>query len=201
MKVQRTLIICKHDAVARGLMGEIVSRFEKVGLKLVAMELIAATDDMGIKHYPNTTEWLSKVGERTLAEYKEKGINALEVLGTEDAVEIGKMVKQWNVEYLTSGPVLAMIWEGPEAIKIGRKLVGHTVPLLAAPGTIRGDFSWDNADLANEQQRPFYNLVHASGEPDEAEYEIQLWFEGTELINYNVAQHKSMGYFGKVKAE
>jgi nucleoside-diphosphate kinase len=198
MKIQRTLIICKHDAVARGLMGEIIQRFERVGLKLVGMELIAATEDMGHAHYPNTDEWLKKVGDRTLEEYTQKNIDPVERLGTADAIEIGKMVKQWNVDYLTAGPVLAMIWEGPEAVEIGRKLIGSTVPLKAAPGTIRGDFSWDNADLANEQMRPFYNLVHGSGDPVEAAYEIELWFSDTEVIEYQVHFHKAMGFYGKI---
>jgi nucleoside-diphosphate kinase len=197
-KIQKTLIICKHDAVARGLMGDIIQRFEKVGLKLVAMEFIAATEDMGNRHYPNTTEWLSKVGNRTLDEYKTKGIDAIERLGTDDAVEIGKLVKQWNVDYLSVGPVLAMVWEGPEAVAIGRKLVGETLPVKAAPGTIRGDFSWDNADLANAQMRPFYNLIHASGDPQEALEEIELWFEGVEVLDYKVYKHQVMGYTEKM---
>lgn len=201
MKTQRTLIICKHDAVARGLMGEIIKRFERVGLKLIAMELIAATEDMGQAHYPNSKEWLEKVGQRTLAEYKDKGIDPIERLGTDVPEEIGKLVKQWNVDYLTAGPVLAMVWEGPEAVKIGRKLVGSTVPLLAEPGTIRGDFSWDNADLANALQRPFYNLVHASGEPEEAEFEIELWFSEGEVIDYKVNYHDAMGLYGKFSKE
>jgi nucleoside-diphosphate kinase len=197
-KIQKTLIICKHDAVARGLMGEIIKRFERVGLKLVAMELIAATEDMGNRHYPATDEWYAKAGNRTLTEYKEKGIDAIKRLGTDDAIEVGKLIKQWNVDFLTAGPVLAMVWEGPEAIVIGRKLIGETLPVKAAPGTIRGDFSWDNADLANEQLRPFYNLVHGSGEVDEAEFEIQLWFEGKELMDYKVHSHKVMGYYQKM---
>lgn len=198
MKTERTLIICKHDAVARGLTGEIIKRFERVGLKLIALEFIAATEDMGHKHYPVTEEWLSKVGNRTLTEYKEKGIDPIQRLGTDSAVEIGKLIKQWNVDYLTVGPVLAMVWEGPGAVAIGRKLIGETVPAKSAPGTIRGDFSWDNADLANDQGRPFYNLIHGSGAPDEAELEIELWFEGRELINYTVHSHTVMGYTSKL---
>lgn len=200
-KSERTLIICKHDAVARGLMGEIIQRFERVGLKLIAMELIAASADMGRDHYPNSKEWLTKVGQRTLTEYKEKGIDPIKRLGTDDAVEIGKLIKQWNVDFLTCGPVLAMVWEGPGAVTIGRKLVGSTVPTLAAPGTIRGDFSWDNADIANEHLRPFYNLVHASGEVEEAEQEIALWFSKGEVINYEVYSHKLMGFSGKFKTQ
>ncbi|MBD3279968.1 nucleoside-diphosphate kinase [Candidatus Dojkabacteria bacterium] len=196
---ERTLIIIKHDGVARGLMGEIISRFERVGLKMVALEFIAATDDMSTKHYPDNKEWKEKVGGRTLAEYEEKGIDAKKVLGTDVPEEIGELVKGWLVEYLSMGPVLAMVFEGPEAVRIGRKLVGETNPVNAAPGSIRGDYSWDNADLANEQLRPFYNLIHASGSVEEAKDEIDLWFSDTELMDYPVNVHKSMGYYGKPK--
>lgn len=195
---ERTMIIVKHDGVARGLMGDIISRFERVGLKMIAMEFVAASDDMGVAHYPDSEEWMEKVGKRTLSEYEEKGIDAVERLGTDVAVEIGKLVKDWLVEYLTMGPVLAMVFEGPEAVKIGRKLVGDTIPVNAAPGTIRGDFSWDNADLANDQKRPFYNLIHASGSVDEAKEEIELWFSDKELQDYPVNVLKPMGYFGKL---
>lgn len=199
MKIQRTLIIIKHDGVSRGITGEIMKRFERVGLKLVALELIAATEDMGSKHYPNSDEWKKRVGERTLNEYKEKGIDPIKALGTDDPIKIGEKVKSWNVEYLTSGPVLATIWEGPEAIKIGRKLVGETNPINALPGTIRGDFSWDNADLANEQNRPFYNLIHASGNVEEANDEIKLWFGDNEVFDYKTNASNIMGWYGKIK--
>jgi len=198
MKQERTLIICKHDAVARGIMGEIIQRFERVGLKLVAMEFLAATEDMGHNHYPTSDEWLSKVGNRTLTEYKEKAIDPIQRLGTDNAIEIGKMIKQWNVDYLTVGPVYAMVWEGPGAVAIGRKLIGETVPAKAAPGTIRGDFSWDNADLANAQNRPFYNLIHGSGDPEEAELEIDLWFEDVEVIDYEIYSHTVIRFNSKM---
>jgi nucleoside-diphosphate kinase len=198
MKTERTLIIVKHDGVQRGLIGEIMRRFERVGLKLVAMELIAATEDMGIAHYPDSDEWKEKVGRRTLDEYKEKGIDPIERMGTNDPIKIGEMIKKWNVDYLTTGPVLAMVWEGPGACKIGRKLTGETNPINALPGTIRGDFSWDNADLANEQGRPFYNLIHASGDPEEAKDEIELWFGGGEVFDYKLNASKSMGLYGKL---
>ena len=180
-------------------MGEIVHRFERVGLKLCAMKLVDATEEMGHKHYPNTKEWLETVGNRTLEEYEAKGIDPMERLGTKSALEIGKMIKAWNVEYLTSGPVLAMVFEGPDAIKLVRKHVGSTVPALAAPGTIRGDYSFDNADLANDLKRPFYNLIHASGNLEEAEYEIDLWFDKNEIFDdYEPSHHKAMGYSGKI---
>ncbi len=197
-RFEQTLIIVKHDGVARGLVGEIMSRFERVGLKLVAMEMLSATDDMGHRHYPSTDAWYKKAGGRTLDEYKQKGIDPIKRLGIDDPIKIGKMIKAWNVEYLTSGPVVAMVWEGPGAVVIGRKLVGKTVPTLSEPGTIRGDFSWDNADLANEYKRPFYNLVHASGEVDEAKEEIELWFDKHEVVNYTSKMHEKMGLYGKL---
>lgn len=194
---ERTLIIAKHDAVSRGLVGEIVKRFERVGLKLIAMEMLDATEDMGQQHYPSTEEWLLKAGNRTLDEYKEKGIDPIERLGSDDPLEIGKMIKQWNVDYLTMGPVVAMVFEGPMAVDLGRKLVGATVPIKAPPGTIRGDYSWDNAEIANDQNRPFYNLVHASGTVDEAKFEIDLWFDPDEVFDYELVHHRAMGYYGK----
>jgi nucleoside-diphosphate kinase len=188
MAHQKTLVLIKHDGVARGIMGEIMHRFERVGLKICGMKLVEATTDMGHRHYPNTKEWLETVGNRTLEEYKEKHIDPVE-----------RLVKLWNVEYLTAGPVLALVLEGPDAVKLVRKHVGSTVPALAAPGTIRGDYSFDNADLANDHKRPFYNLIHASGNAEEADYEIDLWFDKNEVFDdYDVATHTAMGYSGKI---
>lgn len=199
MTTEKTVIIIKHDGVARGLMGQIIKRFERVGLKLVALEFLQSTDDMGKSHYPDSEEWYKKVGGRTLSEYEEKGIDPIKELGTDDPIEIGKMIKQWNVDYLTYGPVLAMVWEGPGAVKIGRKLVGETNPVNAAPGTIRGDYSVDNAELANAHKRPFYNVVHASGEVAEAEEEMALWFENVEVYDYSTYTAPLMGMEGKLK--
>lgn len=195
---ERTLVIAKHDAVARGLVGEIVSRIERVGLKLVAFEMIDPDQNVGQKHYPNSEEWKRKVGQRTLEEYAERNIDPIEALGTDDPVEIGNLVKEWNVEYLTSGPVVAMVWEGPNAVKVVRKLVGDTVPSNAQPGTIRGDFSWDSPEIANQQKRPFYNLIHASGNKEEAEFEISLWFYELEVLEYDISSSNVMGLKGKL---
>jgi nucleoside-diphosphate kinase len=193
MDREKTLVICKHDAVSRGLVGEIIMRFERIGLKLLAFEMISATKDMGNRHYPNTDEWKKKVGLRTLDEYNEKNVDPIEKLGTDDPIKIGEMVKQWNIEYLTAGPVVAMVWEGPNAVRIVRKLVGNTVPALAEPGTIRGDYSWDSAELANDLDRPFYNLIHASGDVEEAKDEIALWFDEIEVFDYEVFDSEVMG--------
>ncbi|MEI7580137.1 MAG: nucleoside-diphosphate kinase [bacterium] len=197
--MEKTLIIIKHDGVARGLLGDIIKRFERVGLKLVGLEFIQSTDDLGHSHYPTTEKWFSTVGNRTLKDYQAKGISTLANFGSEDPIEIGKTVKEWNVEYLTFGPVLAMVWEGPGAVVIGRKLTGETIPLKAAPGTIRGDFSVDNIELANAQKRPMYNLIHASGEIAEAKEEIALWFDEAEIFEYKTYANELMGVYSKLK--
>lgn len=198
MATEQTLLIVKHDGVSRGLMGKIIKRIEAVGLKLVAMEFLQSTDDMGNSHYPNSNKWFAKIGERTLREYTEKGIDAKIILGTNDPIEIGKQVKQWLTDYISAGPVLAMIWEGPGAVQIVRKLVGDTIPANAAVGTVRGDFGIDTAELANEQQRPIYNIVHASGEVAEAKEEIALWFADKEIFSYDVYHSKFTGERGKL---
>ncbi|PIZ45988.1 nucleoside-diphosphate kinase [candidate division WWE3 bacterium CG_4_9_14_3_um_filter_41_6] len=182
--MERTVIIIKHDGVARGLMGEIMQRYERVGLKLVAMKLVHATEEVGHSHYPDEEAWYTKVGERSLEEYENKGIDPIAHIGTADKIEIGKLVKKWNVEYLTEGPVLAMIFEGYGAIKMGRKITGETNPSKAVPGTVRGDYTIDNAEVANAKKRPFRNLIHSSGSDEEAANEIELWFTPDEIHDY-----------------
>lgn len=190
---QKTVIILKHDAVARGLMGDILKRFERAGLKLVAFKFIQAEKDRAVRHYPTEEAWFRAVGDRTLAEYLEKKLDPIKEIGTKDPVEIGKLVKKWNVDYLTEGPVLAMVWEGYDAIRQARKLVGSTNPSVAVPGTIRGDFSIDNVELANALRRPFRNMIHASGDEGEARNEADLWFEASEICdNYLRADQKMM---------
>ena len=189
---QKTVIILKHDAIARGLMGEIVKRFERAGLKLVAFKFIQAEKELAVKHYPTEEAWFRTVGERSLTEYKEKGLDPVREIGTADPVAIGKLVKQWNVDYLTEGPVLAMVWEGYDAIKQSRKIVGSTNPAVAIPGTIRGDFSIDNVELANALHRPFRNLIHASGDEGEAKNELDLWFDASEICECSRADDEMM---------
>lgn len=184
---QKTVIILKHDTVARGLMGEVVKRFERAGLKLVAFKFVHAEKDLAVKHYPTEESWFRTVGERTLTEYNEKGLDPVKEIGTADPVAIGKLVKRWNVDYLTEGPILTMVWEGYDAIKQARKIVGSTNPAVALPGTIRGDYSIDNAELANALRRPFRNLIHASGDEGEARNELDLWFDASDICEYRRA--------------
>jgi len=193
MGIEKTVVIIKHDGVARGLMGQIIQRLERVGLKLVALEFINSTDDMGEKHYTDSEKWLTTVGNRTLTDYKEKGFDPIKLLGTNKPQEIGRIVRNWLIEYLSFGPILAMAWEGPSAVMTVRKLIGDTRPAYALPGTIRGDFGLDYPALANSQKRPMYNLIHASGEVIEAEQELQLWFGKSEIIDYETYSGHYMG--------
>jgi nucleoside-diphosphate kinase len=173
---QRTLVIVKPDAYTRGLTGEILARLEQRGLVIEAMRVSRNETAIIEDHYPRTEEWLAVVGGKTLESYADQGISARERLGTDDAVEIGRMVRAWLSEYLLSSPIVPMVISGNQAIETVRKLVGGTLPYKALPGTIRGDFSSDSPDVANEQRRPVQNLVHASGDPEEADREIKLWF-------------------------
>jgi len=191
--IQRTLVVVKHDGVMRGLCGEVILRLERAGLKLRALEFLSATEDMGDKHYATSEENLVRYGGNTLKDCKEKGIDPVKKYGTDDALELGKMIKKWNVELITRGPVLAMGWEGPEAVYVVRKLAGSTAPKDAAPGTIRGDFSWDTFEVANDELRSVYNILHASATPEEAEFEIGLWFAKDEIApDYELYAHHAM---------
>ena len=192
MNKQKALIIIKPDGVQRGLIGRIVSRFESVGLKIIGLKFEMATSEKVIAHYPETEAWFKKVGERTLTNYAKKGLNAQTVFKTNDAVSIGKIVKGWLVTYFQESPVFIVVVEGYDCIEIVRKLSGNTIPVLAAPGTVRGDFSHDTIDLANEQNRPLRNIIHASDSVEDGEKEVNLWFSKEELFTYELAGEKFM---------
>lgn len=164
--------------MARNLAGEIIARIERLGLKMVKAKLVHADDNLASNHYPETQEWLSLVGKKSLEDFTKYNMDAVEVLGTSEPMEIGRLILKFNKEYLQSGPVLAMVFEGPMAIELMRKLAGSTNPILAAPGTIRGDYCTDSALQSDIEKRSIYNLVHASGDQSEAKREIDLWFGG-----------------------
>lgn len=194
--MERTVVLIKPDGVKRAITGEIITRFEKAGLKIVALKMVWVDEKLVSKHYPTSrADWVKSVGERTLATYQEYGRDANEVIGTSDPVEIGKKVIEWLIDFLTSGPVLAMVLEGNHAIKAVRKMVGVTSPGQANPGTIRGDYSIDTTDLGNEMKRPVINLIHASGNAEEAKFEEELWFHKNEIHKYKRADEDLM--FGR----
>jgi nucleoside-diphosphate kinase len=174
--MERTLVLIKPDAFKRGLVGEIISRFERVGLKLEGMKMLNATIEIVEKHYPDDKNWIKSVGMKTIDTYEKYNLNIIEDLGTNDALKIGQLVRKWLIQHLTSGPVSVLILSGNHAVEMVRKIVGNTVPLFAELGTIRGDFSIDSPDLSARERRVLKNLVHASETVEEAKREISLWF-------------------------
>ena len=183
--IQRSVVLVKPDGVQRGLIGEMITRFEKAGLKIVAMKMVWVDEKLVTKHYPESrTELMKAIGTKTLETYQKYGKDPHEELGTMDPIAIGKMVNKWNIEFLSSGPVVALLLKGVHAIESIRMIVGNTLPVYAAPGTIRGDYSIDSPALANARKRPVRNLIHASGNEEEAKYEEQLWFKKEEIYSY-----------------
>lgn len=188
VRFERTFCMIKPDGVYRSLIGEIVGRFEKAGLKVVAMKMLVPTKELARQHYPTSDEaWVRNIGNNTYTGFEGiEGITVKEVMGTEDKYEIGKIVSDSLVDFLCSGPVVAMVVEGVQAIQMVRKLLGSTLPFMAPVGTIRGDYSIDNPIIANAQIRPIHNLAHASGNATEAEHEIKLWFKPEEVYHYDL---------------
>lgn len=173
METEKTLILIKPDGVIRGLVGEVVRRFEQRGLKIVAMKMVRPNADTVGKHYTDSLEWLVSVGKKVPG------------VGTE--VEKGKKIRSMLMDYLTSGPIVAMVAEGYHAVDVVRKLVGGTEPRSSAPGTIRGDFTADSYSLGDNLKRPVKNIVHASDTVDNAKHEIKVWFSENEIFNYSRA--------------
>lgn len=184
VKLDRTLVLIKPDGMLRGLTGEILARFERAGLRIAAIKMVQATKEQVMKHYPSDDGWLGNVGKNTLENMTKQGMSAKAEMGTDNAIEIGKIVKGWNADYLTMCPLIAIVLEGIGAPTTVRRLTGKTLPALAEPGTIRGDFSIDDSAAAGRAKRSVRNLIHASGNVAEAEYEIKLWFTEAELFSY-----------------
>lgn len=182
---EKTVILIKPDGVKRGLIGEIISRIEKRGLKIVSLEMIWAKRDQIDKHYPKDKKWITRLGHKTLASYKKYKIDAKKEMGTDDPFKIGKMVRGWLLDYLTSGPMVKMVVKGNHAIEMIRKMAGDTMPAKAELGTIRGDFSVDDPGIANREKRAVYNLLHVSETPEEAEHEIDFWFAAEDIFDYD----------------
>ncbi|MGQ0551472.1 MAG: nucleoside-diphosphate kinase [Armatimonadota bacterium] len=181
---ERTLVFLKPDGVQRGLTGEVIGRFERTGLRVIGLKMLRATADLLGRHYPSDEGFLRTIGGKTLEAFQTAGLDVRKATGTDDALAIGRQVRQWLIDFVASGPVVAFVLEGTHAVAVTRKLVGDTLPYRAAPGTIRGDFSADSPAVANLQKRPVRNLVHASGSLEEAAFEIGLWFDPEELYDY-----------------
>jgi nucleoside-diphosphate kinase len=180
---ERSLVLLKPDAVQRGLIGEIISRFEQKGLKLTAMKMIWPSAAQAASHYDWSTEEKLLTGNRTLASYAEKGL----VHPINDAILIAEDIQKRLIRYLTTGPIVALVIEGAHAVAHVRKIRGNTNPLAADVGTITGDFTIDSYFLSDPDARSIRNLVHASGSTGEAEREIKIWFAESDISDYKMA--------------
>ena len=191
-KEEKTVFIIKPDGVKRGLLGEIISRIEKRGLKIIALDMVWASKEEMDSHYPKDDVWIKRLGEKSLANYQKYGVDPKEKLGTDDPFEIGRMIRKWVVEYMTSGPIVKGVVSGVHAIDMVRKICGNTLPNLAEMGTVRGDYSVDSAVSANLNKRSIRNIIHASENQGEADSELKLWFKEKEIHYYKRAEEDIM---------
>lgn len=185
-------MLIKPDGAMRGLVGKILERFEQCGLKIVGLKILQTNDAQLDKHFPQSEEWVEIMGRKTLETYSQYGLDPNESLGTSDPNEIGAKIKSWNYSYLKLGPVIAIALEGVHAIDTVRKIIGHTLPYKASPGTIRGDFSINSPVLANLVESACKNLVHASSSTAEADQELACWFSPEEFVSYERADEALM---------
>ncbi len=162
--MERTLIVIKPDGVQRSLVGRLLQRFEDVGFKIVGMKMVWIDEDFAKKHYFDLAE---RRGEHVLNNM---------------------------VNLMTEGPVVAIALEGVEAVENVRRIVGGTEPKSAAPGTIRGDFAHHSFAYTDSKDQGIRNLIHASGNSDEAKQELKLWFDEKELHSYKIDQEKHHGF-------
>ena len=186
-KEERTYVMVKPDGVKKGLIGEIIKRFEQRDLKIVALQMFQASLEEVDGHYPKDEKWIRRLGEKTLATYEKSGRNIDDVekdFGTTDLAKVGVTVRGWLITYVASSPMVKMVVQGVHAVDMVRKLVGPTMPSLAEVGTIRGDYSTDSAISANVEKRAVFNLAHASETPEEAAHEIEYWFGKQPIFTY-----------------
>ena len=184
-KKEQTLVILKPDAIQRSLMGTIVSRIENTGLKFVAMKMLLPTADQCWKHYNKDDEWFMKKGTRIVDDRKAQNLPI-----EKEAMEYGKDIIKSNVDFFTSGPVLAFVVEGNQSVAIVKKLVGGTEPTTSDVGTIRGDLTVDSYALSSIDNRAVRNLVHCSDSPEEALREIPIWFGPEDILKYRLVQEQ-----------
>lgn len=180
-KTERTFVIVKPDGIQRSLVGEILSRFERTGLKLVSLKMTVLDKDLIWKHYDKDDEWFLKKGTKIAADRQAAGLSA-----EKEPIEYGKDIIRALEKYMTSGPVVIMVWEGNHAVDIVTKLVGETAPRTADVGTIRGDLTIDSYELASIDDRAVRNLIHCSDTPENAQKEIAMWLKEDELVTYRL---------------
>lgn len=180
-KTERSFVIIKPDGLQRSLVGDILSRFERTGLKLVSLKLTVLDSDRIWKHYDKDDEWFLKKGTKIAEDRAAAGLSA-----EKDPIEYGKDIIRALEKYMTAGPVVVMVWEGNSAVSVVTKLVGETAPNSANVGTIRGDLTSDSYDIAAIDDRAVRNLIHCSDTPENAEKEIAMWLSEDEVIKYRL---------------
>jgi nucleoside-diphosphate kinase len=183
-KTERTYVMIKPDGVKKGLIGEIIKRFEQRDLKIVALEMFQPTIEQIHNHYPQNPEWITRLGHKTLQTYEKYGYDAMEDFGTLEPEKIGPEVRKWVVDYMVSAPLVRMVVQGTHAVDMVRKICGPTMPYMAEMGTLRGDYSNDSPAVANAEKRAVANIIHASQTPEEAAHEIEYWFGKSPIHSY-----------------
>ncbi len=184
---ERTFVILKPDTVQRSLVGEVIKRFERTGLKFTAVKMFVPAKEQLLTHYNKDDAWFLKKGTRIIEDLKNQGLPV-----EKDAMAYGRSIIDTIVDYMTAAPVIAMVLEGNQAVAVVTKLVGTTEPATSDVGTIRGDYTLDSYGHSSYENRAVRNLIHCSESPEEAEREIKVWFDESEIMNYTTAQERIM---------
>jgi nucleoside-diphosphate kinase len=179
LRHERSLVLIKPDAVARHLVGEILTRFERKGLKIAAIKLLWPTLEMAGDHYEVTEDWLKSSGERTYNGYLEKGVTP-----PAEPRDLALNTRRKLMDALTAGPVVAMVLEGAHVIELVRKMRGNTSPLFAEVGTIGFDYSLESYELSDAGDWAIKNIIHGSDSFESAAREMAIWFRPDEIVNY-----------------
>ncbi len=179
---EKSLVIIKPDGVQRSLIGEVIGRIERVGFKLIALKFEIPTKEKVAEHYTIDPHWVVKTGEKALLADEKRGED---VSGVDPLIHGGVILHKLQ-NYITSGPVVVMVWQGAHVVEVVRKLVGGTEPKTSDVGTIRGDFVHDSYEISNIENRSVKNVLHASSSVEDAEKEINVWFKPEELVNYRL---------------
>ncbi len=186
-KKEQSLVILKPDTIQRSLIGELISRIEKTGLKMIALKMFMAEEEKLWQHYNKDDKWFQEKGEKLVENRKAQSMPV-----EKEAIEYGRDIIGALVNFMSCSPVIGMIIEGNQAVGIVKKLVGGTEPLSSDVGTIRGDLTLDSYELANIDSRAIRNLIHCSDHPDEAKREIGLWFKSEEITSYSLISEKML---------
>lgn len=182
---QRSLILLKPDAIQRSLVGEVLRRIERTGLKIVALKMLVATREQVVDHYHKDDAWFLRKGTKIVEDRKANGLTV-----DKEPIEYGKQIIEQNVAFITSGPIIAMVVQGNEAPAVVKKITGGTEPATSDVGTIRGDLTIDSYEHAGVSGRAVRNILHCSENVDDAEREIMVWFTKDEILQYRLVQEQ-----------